>query len=285
LAAATVLVASISPTEEMGYTLGLLQTGIYAGASLGPALGGFLSDLLGFRANFFITAGFLVAAALIVIRLVGPESPVRAAAGAFTWRRLLPDFSPLAGSSGLLALLLISGALQAANSTISPILPLFIQSISPEATRVGSTTGLILGLSALAAALAAIGLGRVSYRIGYERTLAFCLAGAFLIFLPQGFVRTPLQLLVLRMIGGAMIGGSEPSVNAMIAMRAPKSRQGAVFGLTSAMNNVGAAVGPMIGATVSAAFGYSSAFFTAAAVLLASAIAARSLRAARRTPL
>ncbi len=279
VAAATVLVATISPTEELGFTLGLLQTGVYVGASLGPALGGVLSDLLGFRANFFITAALLLLAAVIVLRFVGADPAVGARAGPF-WKQVLPDFSILSGSSGLVILLLVSAALQVAISTVSPILPLFIMAIAPSAQRVGTYTGLIFGLSAVSAALAAAALGRVSYRFGYERTLLACLTGAFLIFLPQAFVRTPFQLLVLRILGGAMIGGSEPSVNAMIALRTPKSRQGTVFGLTSSMNNAGAAVGPMVGSLLSAAFGYASAFFAAAAVLLASVIAARTVRKA-----
>jgi predicted MFS family arabinose efflux permease len=50
-----------------------------------------------------------------------------------------------------------------------------------------------------------------------------------------------------------------------------------VFGLSSSINNTGAAVGPMIGASIAAALGYASSFFAAAAILLATAIAAWAL--------
>ncbi|MGA2639762.1 MAG: MFS transporter [Spirochaetia bacterium] len=277
VSAATVLVASISPKERLGYTLGMLQTGIYVGASVGPAFGGLLSDLFGHRVAFLVPAVFLVAAAVIVMRFVKNDAVGTAPPGSFV-RSVIPDFSPLAHSPGLIVLLLVSGGLQIATSTVAPILPLFIQSISPQATKVGSMTGLILGGSAVAAALSSAGLGRVSYRIGYERLLAFCLAGAVLVFLPQAFVRNPIQLLVLRVLGGAFIGGSEPSINAMIAMRADRRRQGMIFGLNTSMNSAGAAVGPMLGAVSSAGFGYASAFFAGTAVLLASAIGARTVR-------
>jgi MFS transporter, DHA1 family, multidrug resistance protein len=165
---------------------------------------------------------------------------------------------------------------------VAPILPLFIQSISPQTTKVGSMTGLIFGATALAAALSSVGLGRVSHRIGYERLLAFCLTGAVLVFLPQAFVRSPIQLLILRALGGAMIGGSEPSINAMIAMRVDNRRQGVIYGLNSSMNSAGAAVGPMVGAVLSAGFGYASAFYAGAAVLLAVAICARTIKKVER---
>jgi MFS transporter, DHA1 family, multidrug resistance protein len=287
VAAATVFVATITPSEEIGFTLGLLQTGIYMGSSIGPALGGVVADFLGYRMNFFASSVLLLAAALIILRFVPSDRRPRAGGvrGGISLRRLRPDFSALTASPGLVTLLLVSGGLQVAGSTISPILPLFIRSISPNVSRVGSLTGLILGLSALCAALSAAGLGRVSRRMGYERTLTFCLAGAVLIFLPQAFVTRPWQLLVLRMAGGALIGGAEPSVNALIATRTEKGRQGIVFGLNSSMNSAGAAVGPMVGALLSAAFGFASAFLAGAAVLLVSVIASvRIVRTRRAAP-
>ena len=277
VSAAVVLVATISPRERLGFTLGLLQTGIYVGASVGPAFGGLLSDFFGYRVTFLVTSGFLIAAAVIVMRFVKKDQ-VEPTRGVSFVKSIIPDFSPLAHSPGLIVLVLVSGGLQIAMSTVAPILPLFIQSISPQATKVGSMTGLILGGSAVAAALSSAALGRVSYRIGYERLLAFCLAGAVLVFLPQAFVRNPFQLLVLRVIGGALVGGSEPSINAMIALRADKARQGVIFGLNTSMNSAGAAVGPMIGAVASAGFGYAAAFYAGAAVLLASAIGARTVK-------
>jgi len=277
VAAATVLVATISPKERIGFTLGLLQTAVYVGSSAGPALGGILSDHFGHRATFFVTAVLLLAAAVIVMRFVR-EEPVRTRSGGGSLKSLMPSFSALAHSGGLITLLLVSGGLQVAMSTVSPILPLFIQAISPDQVKVGTMTGLILGMSALAAAVSSAGLGRISYKIGYERLLAFCMSGAVLVLLLQAFVRNPIQLLILRTLGGALIGGSEPSINAMIAMRADKSRQGMIFGLNTSMNSGGAAVGPMIGAVLSVGFGYSSAFFAGAVVLLAAAIGARTVK-------
>jgi DHA1 family multidrug resistance protein-like MFS transporter len=179
--------------------------------------------------------------------------------------------------------LLVSGLVQTATTVVSPILPLFIKSLTPRASMVSTMTGLVLGLGALSAALAAAGLGRVAARIGYERTLRLCLWGSVLAFAPQAFVRTPLQLLLLRAAGGAFLGGSAPAVNALIAHSSDRDRQGTVFGLSSSINNTGAAVGPMIGASIAAGFGYSSSFFATTAILLAAAVGALALPG-RRPP-
>jgi DHA1 family multidrug resistance protein-like MFS transporter len=276
VAAATVLVATMSPPEQAGWSLGLLTTAVYFGSSVGPAIGGVISDLLGHRMNFFATAGMLFAAALIIWKYVPRDLPSAPHTGPF-WRRVIPDFSALAKSSSLAALLAVSAVIQVATSIVSPILPLFIQSLTPKASLVASTTGLILGLSALSAALAAALLGRASGRVGYERMLHLCLAGAFITTVPQAFVRTPLQLLVLRVIGGAFLGGTMPAVNALIAVRADRNRQGTIYGLSSSMNAAGAAVGPMLGASLAAGIGYPSAFFAMAAALLGTFAAATAV--------
>jgi DHA1 family multidrug resistance protein-like MFS transporter len=283
IAAATVLVANITPREKLGLSLGLLQTGVYAGSSLGPALGGALSDFMGCRANFVVSAGLLLAASFIVLFFVQADRPQGDARGPVL-KRVLPDFSPVRNTPGLLTLLLVAGALQAAMNTISPMLTLFIQSLESGAAMIGSRAGLVIGLTALSAALAAAALGRFSHRSGFEKTLRVCLSAAAFVLLLQAFVRTWIQLLVLRMIGGALIGGSEPSLNAMIALRVEKNRQGAVFGLTTSMNNLGAMTGPMVGSLASNAFGYPFMFVAAAVLLTASAAMAWRVKKAPPLP-
>jgi MFS transporter, DHA1 family, multidrug resistance protein len=279
VAAATVLVAGISPKEHAGWSLGLLTTAVYVGGSMGPALGGVISDLLGHRVCFFVTGGLLAAAAALILRFV-PRDPPSVRAEGPAWRNALPDFTPLLASRSLAALLILSGVVQVATSIVSPILPLFIQSITPSGVPVATMTGLILGLGALAGALAAAGLGRVSYRIGYQRTLNLCLLGALATTVPQAFVSTAWQLLALRVLGGAFFGGTMPAVNALIALRAERGKQGSVFGLSSSINSTGAAVGPMIGAVIATGFGYPATFYGMAAMLVLTA--AGSLTLVRR---
>ena len=276
VAAATVLVASIAPREKAGWALGLLQTGVYAGQSIGPALGGLLSDWFGHRVNFAVSAVLLVAAGVIVLRLIPRDTPVVPAAGGF-WRRLLPDFSPLVANRELAAVLVVSGVVQAATSVVGPILPLFIRSMTPDAAGVASTTGLILGVTSIAAALAAAGVGRVSWRIGTERTLHACLWGACLLVVPQAFSRTPLQLLLFRTIGSLFLGGTMPAINALITHRTDRDRQGSVFGLSSAINSAGWALGPMVGASVAVGAGYPPVFLVTAGGLALTAAAAQAL--------
>ncbi len=137
VAAATILVASIAPKEEIGYSLGFLQMSIFIGSSLGPLVGGVIADLFGRRVNFFATAVLLLAAAILVGRFVDDnftpplnKKPVL--------KSMLPDFRPLASSTALLSLMGVIAADQIAGSVLGPFLPLFIQKISGSSERVGS---------------------------------------------------------------------------------------------------------------------------------------------------
>lgn len=284
VAAATVLVASISPPEEAGATLGLLAMAVYGGSSIGPAIGGMLADLFGNRVTFFATAAMLFAGGLTILKLVPRDARQASLEGPF-WRRALPDFTYLRRAPALAGILAVSAGIQVATSLVAPVLPLFIQTITPPGALVASTTGLILGLSALSGAIAAAALGRVSAQIGYGRMLAICLAGGVATTLPQAVVTTPLQLLLLRVAGGAFLGGTMPAVNALIARTAERERQGTVYGLSSSVNSAGGAVGPMIGASVASTLGYPWVFVAMAVILLVTLAGGAFLRLRPRSAL
>ena len=271
IGAATVLVASITPEEELGYGLGLLQTAVFAGASLGPLIGGTLSDAFGYRLPFWVTGVLLGAAGTIVLLLV--KEDFRPSAPRGTARaRLFPDLSLLTRSPGLLGLLLSVATVQVANSVVGPILPMFIQSLAPSSDLIGSTTGIILGSAAISGAVASALVGKLSHRIGYRRALILCVVGSCLLYIPQAFVRSVGALLALRVIGALFLGGTSPTVNATIAGLTERANHGVVYGLSASISSVGMSLGPMIGAAVGVAWGFPAVFLTTAGILFLSAV-------------
>ena len=77
VAATLAIVAATTPPRHMGYAMGILQTSLTTGAIVGPFVGGFLADRLGYRNIFFVTALFAAAATLLVVLWVReePSSP------------------------------------------------------------------------------------------------------------------------------------------------------------------------------------------------------------------
>ncbi len=266
VAAATVLTASIVPSKELGYRLGLMQMAVYLGNSVGPLFGGIVGDTLGYRSNFAATSLLLALAGFIIIRYVREDFAPKPKSGSFL-RNALPDFSPLRQVPALASLMGVIFAVQFANAVVAPMLPLFIMQLSAGAQSVGSLSGLIIAAGSLSGALAAGVIGKASSRWGYTRTLLICMAGAFLLYLPQGFVRTPPQLFFLRLGSGFFLGGTMPGVNALIAKLCDKDKQGATYGLSSSISSAGMALGPVVGSTMATAAGYPSVFFVTSAIL------------------
>jgi MFS transporter, DHA1 family, multidrug resistance protein len=69
-------VADISPSTHLGRSYGWFTTAIYGGMSLGPALGGWLAQRLGFRPLFLLSGVFLV----VIVGLAAAYLPGQAKA-------------------------------------------------------------------------------------------------------------------------------------------------------------------------------------------------------------
>ncbi|MFN2290274.1 MAG: MFS transporter [Anaerolineae bacterium] len=269
--AATTLVASSAPRERSGYALGLLQTAVWSGASVGPLLGGLVADTWGYRAAFWVTGSLLFTGGLTVWRFVEEdfhpaERDAASPDGGFWYGLRL-----VARDHGLISLFFVRILVRLAVRTLGPILPLFVQSLIPTSTRVASVTGLISGASAATSAVGALTLGRASDRLGYRRVLLVCALLSGLIYIPQFFVANPWQLLVLQGLLGLVMSGVLASISALLANLAPEGHQGAVYGVDSSAVAMANAIGPMLGASVAAAFGLRIPFLLAGAVFFLAA--------------
>lgn len=272
--AATTLVASTAPRERAGYALGLLQTAVWAGASVGPLLGGLLADAWGYRAAFLVTGSLLFAAGLVVWRFVDeefqpPQTGARIA-GAGLWSGLGLVFRTRA----LLFVFVVEFIGRTATRLIGPVLPLFVQSLAPSTSRLASLTGLITGVSAASSALGAATLGRASDRLGYRRILLTCAAGVACVYIPMYFVTSPWQLLALQALLGLAMSGVLAALSALLSNLAPEGRQGAVYGLDTTVVAAANAVGPMFGASTAALLGLRMPFAVAAVLFALAGLAA-----------
>ena len=274
VAAAIVLTAGITPVTHIAFALGLLHTAVAVGNSLGPLVGGIIADMFGFRPAFFCTGLVLVLAGVIILKWVDKDVQLKAD-GSAKKISLIPDIKPIISSPLLITLMLVTFGVQAANAAILPMLPLFVQRLlletTGEATFIASYTGIVIGVGAAFTAIAAVIAGKVSARVGYWKTLIFCLSAGAFMTIPQIFATSMLQLTILRALSSFFIGGTIPVVNAIIAVSSDKEKQGTIYGFNSSMTFVGAALGPMIG-SAAAMVNYRGMFFVSAAFLIVIAL-------------
>ncbi|MDR1362855.1 MAG: MFS transporter [Spirochaetaceae bacterium] len=270
VAAASVLTVGIAPQASLTMALGLLQTGVYVGNSLGPVAGGLITDFWGHRAAFLGTGGILLIAALIVLRGVHEEP--RAVKGASAGRRRaksseswFAELKAIASNRDIVLLLSVSFLFQMANTTANPILPLFLREIAADSRYIGSYTGLVLGLGAVAGALGSVISGKFCTRAGYWKTLVICLAGGCA-GIAQAFAVNLWSLALLHFIPSFFLGGIGPALQALLAANTSHDRQGSVFGLNSSASSTGAAFGPLIG-SAAALLSYRAVFPVTALIL------------------
>ncbi len=266
------LVASVTPKEKMGYALGLMQTSVFVGASIGPLVGGVLADLTDYRITFIITSVMLALASLIVIFLVKENfTPVKPDP---TRQKLSPGqrFKGPFMQKEFLALVVILALVQFSSNIITPVLALFIKVLNGGGGEgVSTLAGLELGITGVASAFSAVFVGRLSDKYGHRNVLIISSLGAALLYLPQSLVGNVWQLLILRGLMGLCFGGIVPAANALIADKIPEGRKGSAFGVVSSFSSLGSASGPLVGSLIAALLSTRAVFLVTGVTLLLAA--------------
>lgn len=270
-AAASALVAVDAPKKRLAYSLGLVQTSVFVGASLGPMIGGYVADAWGYRATFFASA-VLAGASLLVVSFFVRE-PAARQGGVRKSESALVGLRTLLTEGPLLSLTVMVLFINLAFSLLGPVLPLTIQRLVANPARLASTAGTISGVFAFTAAAAALVVGRLSDKTGYATMVVICAMGMALLYFPQGFAQTAFLLGFLRSLQGFFQGGLAPSINAMVVSAAPLDRAGATIGISSSAAAVGTAVGPIIGAMLLNSTSETAVFVISGGLFIAIAIA------------
>jgi DHA1 family multidrug resistance protein-like MFS transporter len=283
IAAAMTLVAIATPRERLGYALGLLQTAVFVGFSVGPMVGGVLADAIGYRPVFGVGSLMLFVAAALVLILTHEtfERPARDADNADRNAAGVPLLAILLAGA-MPAAVGATFALRATTGAVQPILPLFVEELAGAGTRVATLTGLTFGVSGIGSAAAALTLGRAADRLGHRRVLIGSALAMALLFLPLALVRSSWQLIVCYGLLGIATGGIIPSAHAVVAGVTPAARRGVVFGVTSAAASFGGFLGPFGGPLLATTADLRLVFVACGAVMLAAALwLALALRSAR----
>ncbi|MCY0887718.1 MAG: MFS transporter [Alicyclobacillaceae bacterium] len=257
------LQASVTPEDQAGRALGILQTGGIAGGLIGPLLGGVLSEAFGIRLVFLFTGGMLFVTSIVVLFFVKePKHPKvliqRPKLSVWTLRPLLPVF-------------LASFVTQLGVMSIEPIVTVFTKTIY-HGGHLQVVAGLVVALSGFANLIGSPLLGRYSDKVGQKRILIVALCGAALMYVPQALAHTIGLLLIGRFLLGLFIGGMLPSLNVLVRKMAPQEMQAMAFGLNSSATFLGNLVGPLLGGMVAASYGIRSVFYVTMSVLVLNAI-------------
>lgn len=266
--ACTTLIATQTDKEHAGYALGTLSTANIAGSLLGPTIGGFVGENLGMQNVFFIT-GVLMLIAFITTALFVKESFIREDKKTLGIKEV---WNSVPEKSLTITLFVTFFVLTVALYTVEPIVTVYITQLSNSSGHIALLAGITFSASGLANIIAAPRLGKLSDKIGAHKVILVALVAAGIIFIPQAFVKSPLQLMGLRFLLGLTAAGLNPSVNILVKKITPANLTGRVFGLNMSAGYLGVFGGSVLGGQIAANFGIRYVFFITSALLLMNAI-------------
>jgi MFS family permease len=242
-----------SPPQHRGELIGYMSLVNPIGMALGPALGGYLQEWLGYVPTFLMAAGLGGVGLLCTAQVQEPaERQLQKDSVDRTFWRLL--INPRVRIPALVLLLI-----GLAFGTLSTFVPLFIQEVGVE---------LNVGLFYTAAAVSSFSIrliaGRASDRFGRGVfiTISLVLYSLSMVVLWRA-ISAPL-FLVAGAIEGAGAGILIPMMAALMADRAHPHERGKIFGICMVGFDLGIAIaGPALGA-IAVQLGYRSIFGIAA---------------------
>ncbi len=265
--AASALVIDLAPKEKRGQTMGLFATSTQLGNMTGPAMGGFVLKLFGFRAAFLSSAaiaGIAMIFALTRMKIVRTGGPVATGEKA-TWRWLWSRWA----MAPLIATIFVMIGI----GSILPFLPLYAIELNIGIARVGLIIATVYLGSVFTRALG----GWLSDQVGRKPVILagmlLCTAGIFMFSMFTGAV--PLHVAAFTF--GLGMGTSLPAAAALIADVAPSPVRGFAMGLNSGSFNTGQAIGATGLGVVAASLGFSNMYLITAMVIGAGILVVLSL--------
>ena len=266
---ANALIATQIPRHKSGWALGTLSTGAVSGALLGPLAGGFLADNYGLRPVFFMTAAVLFVCFVMTLFFIREQfTPVSKK----EMLHVKEVFGSLKNRELVLSLFVTTLIIQVATGSIAPILTLYVRDLAGNISNIAFISGMIALVPGVAALNCAPRLGKLGDRNGPEKILIVALVVSVLLLIPMSFVQNPLQLGILRFLLGAADGALLPAVQTLLVYNSSNQIAGRIFSYNQSFRDIGNVTGPLIGAAVSANYGFRAVFCVTAAVVLFNAI-------------
>ncbi|EMV61423.1 sugar (and other) transporter family protein [Escherichia coli 2867750] len=244
-------------------------------------LAGPLADSYGLRPVFFITASVLILCFFVTLFCIREKFQPVSKKEMLHMREVVTS---LKNPKLVLSLFVTTLIIQVATGSIAPILTLYVRELAGNVSNVAFISGMIASVPGVAALLSAPRLGKLGDRIGPEKILITALIFSVLLLIPMSYVQTPLQLGILRFLLGAADGALLPAVQTLLVYNSSNQIAGRIFSYNQSFRDIGNVTGPLMGAAISANYGFRAVFLVTAGVVLFNAVYSWNSLRRRRIP-
>lgn len=243
------LVADVATPEQRIAAFGLQRMGVNLGWAVGPALGGLLTLVMPYGVVFFIAAGGMIVAALVVVPI---EDPIRATGGAAT-HVPLRDALRTAWSDRKIQLLLCATFFAALLQT--QMYATFSIYMTDELALTKADVGLVYTLNGGGVlllqlpALALIRRAGIATALPYSalaNTVGYALVGA-----ASGMAGCALAMVAITMSEVVL----SPAHQTAVAEIADPAQRGRTYGVIGFAQTLGIAIAPLLGGILLDAIG------------------------------
>jgi len=273
------LMASEVPMNQSGRVMGTLTTGNVGGQLIGPIIGGFLAGILGYRIPFYCFGGLMLIASLSTLFFVKENFHPTTSQD-----KSESPFVHIKNPSIVWAMIISSMLIQAATTSINPILSLFIKELMHGSGNVAFVSGVIAALPGIATIFAAPQLGALGDKIGPQKVLIVGLIFCGVVFFPMFFVTTVIQLGILRFLVGISDAALLPVTQTVMTLNTPSEVVSRIFSYNQSFQAIGSVIGPLLASAVASALDYRYVFLmTVLLVLINLVVVTRAYRKDRRT--
>lgn len=258
------LMASEVPADKSGQTMGTLTTGSVGGMLVGPVIGGYIAGMLGYRIPFYLFGGMMLIASMITLVYVKEDFHPLAD----------PKYAQRSAFAGIKhvrvvwAMILSSMLIQAATTSINPIISLFVKELMHNQGNIAMASGIIAALPGIATLLAAPRLGALGDHIGPRKVLIAGLIFCAVMFLPMFFVQSVTSLGIFRFLVGISDAALLPITQTVMTLATPKESISRIFSYNQSAQAIGSVIGPMLAAGVAGVLDYRYVFLMTTGLVL-----------------
>jgi DHA1 family multidrug resistance protein-like MFS transporter len=271
-AAAAALVAAHTPSNQVGFALGLVSTAVQVGNTVGPVIGGVTVGGLGFRGAFLLGGLMLLIGGLMAIFWIreppASSRPTSASHGATVgslWARTL---GPLRWPGFRNVLILQLGTQFVFSGSVN-LLPIYLQDMHrPDWLSAELASGLSITLTAITAAFGMPFFGPLTDRRGPRGLLVMSLVGSALVLAIQALVPTVGLFLALRAVLGVWLAGTTATLAVLTKLSAPVGHEGSAYGAAGSAQGLGWGLGPILGSGLVALGGIPALYLACAGLML-----------------
>jgi len=253
-----------TPSDRKGYAVGFLQSSHSAGSIVGPLVGGFVSDLFGFRVVFFLVAMLSIISAILISTFVKEINKIY---NEHT-EGVLKTFRQVASTPSLRYPMIMIILGQIGIFMTFPLMPFYLEYLGAPKAILSTLTGIVVGVAGVFNIVFAPIWGKWSDR----KEIGNLIRKSSLILSLAMFLHAVsfnyLLIIPLRVVVGICLAGLVPLLYTYLGKIVDPEKVGSIMGFASSANLFGSLLAFLGTALISPNLSLPLNFVISSAVLL-----------------